>query len=145
VGDVGEEEGNEEIEKGCKSVDGLLSTMLEEEASERACCLLVLSSVASTPQWIRLPKPHDDVHDVGVFVCKCVLGSSRASQPLNILAYAFSSTAAFSLRLMPLRLAVGAASASAPALSSLTATQRAHPPHLTSSLRPPLYTSNMMT
>jgi hypothetical protein len=59
---------------------------------------------------MRQPKPRDGVHDVYVFVCKCVLGSSRASQPLNILAYAFSSTSAFSLSLMPLRLAVGAAS-----------------------------------
>jgi hypothetical protein len=73
---------------------------------ECVCCLLVLDSVTSTPQWIRQPKPRDDVHDVCVFVCKCVLGSSRASQPLNILAYAFSSTLAFSLRLMPLRRAV---------------------------------------
>ena len=48
------------------------------------------------------------VHDVCVFVCKGVLGSSRASQPLNIITYAFSSTSAFSLRLMPLRFAVGA-------------------------------------
>ena len=47
---------------------------------------------------------------VYVFVCKCALGSSKASQPLNILAYAISSTSASSLRRMPLRLAVGAAS-----------------------------------
>ncbi len=58
---------------------------------------LVLNSVTSTPQRMCQPKQHDDVHDVCVFVCKCVLGSSRASQPLNILAYAFSSTSAFSL------------------------------------------------
>jgi hypothetical protein len=51
---------------------------------EGACCLLVLDSVTSTPQWIRQPKPRDVVHDVFVFVCKCVLGSPRASQPLNI-------------------------------------------------------------
>jgi hypothetical protein len=104
-------------------------------------CLLVLNSVTST-QWIRQSKPCDDLHDVYVFVCKCVLGSSRASQPLNILVYAFSSTLAFSLRLMPLRLAVCAAStipdSSAPALPSLITTQRDHPPHLTSSLTPPL-------
>jgi hypothetical protein len=51
---------------------------------ERESCLLVLNSVTSTLQWIRQPKPRDVVHDVCVFVCKCVLGSSRASQPLNI-------------------------------------------------------------
>ena len=78
---------------------------------ERVCCLLALNSVTSTPQWIRQPKPRDGVYDVCVFVCKCVLRSSRASQPLNILAYAFSSTSASSFRLMPLRLAVSAASA----------------------------------
>jgi hypothetical protein len=33
VGDVGEEEGEEKVEKGCKSVDDLLSTMRVEEAS----------------------------------------------------------------------------------------------------------------
>ena len=48
------------------------------------CCLLVLNSVTSTLQWIRKPRPRDGVHDVCVFVCKCVLGSSGASQPLNI-------------------------------------------------------------
>ena len=46
---------------------------------ERVCSLLVLDSVTSTTQWIRQLKPRDDVHDVYVFVCKCVLGSSRAS------------------------------------------------------------------
>jgi len=51
---------------------------------ERECCLKVLDSVTSTPQWIRQPKPRDCVHDVCVFVCKCVPGSPRASQPLNI-------------------------------------------------------------
>jgi hypothetical protein len=54
------------------------------EQRESVCCLLVLDSVTSTPQWIRQPKPRDVVHDVCVFVCKCVLGSPRASQPLNI-------------------------------------------------------------
>jgi hypothetical protein len=42
--------------------------------------LLVLDSVTSTPQWIRQPKPRDVMHDVCVFVCKCVLGSPRASR-----------------------------------------------------------------
>ena len=51
---------------------------------ERVCRLLVLDSVTFTRQWIRQPKPHDIVHDVCVFVCKCVLGSPRASQHLNI-------------------------------------------------------------
>ena len=36
------------------------------------CCLLVLDSVTSTPQWIRQPKPRDVVHDVCVLVCECV-------------------------------------------------------------------------
>ena len=36
--------------------------------SRRVCCLLVLDSVTSTPQWIRQPKPRDVVHDV----CVCV-------------------------------------------------------------------------
>jgi hypothetical protein len=48
------------------------------------CCLLVLDSVTSTPQWIRQPKPRDVVHKVCMFECECVLGSPRASQPLNI-------------------------------------------------------------
>jgi hypothetical protein len=101
------------------------------EQDESVCCLLVLDSVTSTPQWIRQPKPRDCVHDVCVFVCKCVPGSSRASQPLNFQLCLFFSTSVFSLRLMPIRLAVGATPAfpgsSAPPLSSLTATQRAHP------------------
>ena len=49
---------------------------------ECVCCLLVLDSVTSTPQWIRQPKPRDVMHKV--FVCECVLGSPRASQPLNV-------------------------------------------------------------
>jgi hypothetical protein len=31
--------------------------------SERVCCLLVLNSVTSTPQWIRQPKPCGVVYD----------------------------------------------------------------------------------
>jgi hypothetical protein len=46
---------------------------------------LVLDSVTSTPQWIRQPKPRGCVHDVCVFVCECVLGRSRGSQPPNLL------------------------------------------------------------
>jgi hypothetical protein len=80
--------------------------------TESECCLLVLNSVTSTLQWIRQPKPLDGVHNVCVFVCECVLGSSGASQ-------------------------------SAPPLPSLTATQRVHPPHLSSSPGPPPCTSNM--
>ncbi len=57
------------------------------------CCLLVLDSVTSIPQWIRQPKPRDHdvwirqpkprdvVHDVCVFVCECVLGNAKAFQP----------------------------------------------------------------
>ena len=37
--------------------------------AERECCLLVLNSVTSTPQWIRQPEPRDVVHDVCVCVC----------------------------------------------------------------------------
>ena len=48
------------------------------------CCLLVLDSVTSTPQWIRRAKPRGCVHDMCVFVCECVLGRSRVSQPLNL-------------------------------------------------------------
>jgi hypothetical protein len=33
VGDVGEEEGEEEVDKGYKALNDLLSTMREEEAS----------------------------------------------------------------------------------------------------------------
>ena len=43
---------------------------------------VLFNSVTSTLQWIRQPEPRD-VHDVSVFVCNCVLGSPRASQPLN--------------------------------------------------------------
>ena len=80
-----------------------------QEASENVCCFLVLDSVTSALQRIRQPKPRDGVHDVCVFVCKCILGSPRASQPLNIeiSGYAFSSTSTFPLGLMPFRLAVG--------------------------------------
>jgi hypothetical protein len=50
----------------------------------RECCLLVLHSVTSTPQWMSQPKPRGCVHDVCVFVCECVLGRSRVSQPPNL-------------------------------------------------------------
>ncbi len=59
-------------------------TLLAFLERELEGCLLVLDSVTSAPQWIRQPKPRDGVHDVCVFVCKCVLGNSRAAQPLNI-------------------------------------------------------------
>jgi hypothetical protein len=70
----------------------------------RVCCLLVLDSVTSTPQWIRQPKPRDFVHDV------CVVCVNVCSEVLGIFSpwisgYAFSSTLTFSLRLMPLTLA----------------------------------------
>jgi hypothetical protein len=48
---------------------------------ECMCCLLVLNTVTSTPQWIRQPKPRGCVF---VFVCKYVLGRSRATQPPNL-------------------------------------------------------------
>jgi hypothetical protein len=44
----------------------------EKSHVECVCCLLVLDSVTSTPQWIRQPKPCDVVHDVCVLVCECV-------------------------------------------------------------------------
>ncbi len=43
------------------------------------CCSL--NSVTSTPQWIRQPKPRGCVF---VFVCKCVIEHSRATQPPNL-------------------------------------------------------------
>jgi hypothetical protein len=54
---------------------------IDEDGKERECCLLVLDSVTSTQQWTRQPRPRECVHDVCVFVCKCVLGSPRASSP----------------------------------------------------------------
>ena len=48
---------------------------------ERVCCLLVLDTVTSTPQWIRQPKPRGCVF---VFVCKYELGRFRATQPPNL-------------------------------------------------------------
>jgi hypothetical protein len=38
---------------------------------------------SSTSKWIRQQKPRDCVHDVCVFVCKCVPGCSRGSHPLR--------------------------------------------------------------
>ena len=37
-------------------------------ADERVCCLLVLDSITSTPQWMRHPKSRDVVYDVCVYV-----------------------------------------------------------------------------
>ena len=48
---------------------------------QRECCLLVLNTVTSTPQWIRQPKPRGCVF---VFVCKYELGRFRATQPPNL-------------------------------------------------------------
>ncbi len=48
--------------------------------------------------------PRGCVHDVCVFVCEFVLGRSRGSQPLDIRLF-FFSTSAFSLGLVPSRLA----------------------------------------
>ena len=66
---------------------------------QRECCLLVLNSVTSTPQWIRQP---ERVCVCVVFVCKYVLGHSRVSQPLN-LRLCLLRHFAFSLRRMPPR------------------------------------------
>jgi hypothetical protein len=43
---------------------------------ERLCCLLVLDSVTSTPQWIRQPKPRDLTGLSSPF-CNAVAGCSR--------------------------------------------------------------------
>jgi hypothetical protein len=56
----------------------------EDQAGKRECCLLVLDSVTSTPQWIRQLKLRGCVHDVCVFVCECVLGRSPVFLPLNL-------------------------------------------------------------
>ena len=68
-----------------------LMQMERQEQPESVGCLLVLNSVTTTPRWICQPEPRD-VHDVCVFVCKCVLGSPGASLPLIIFAYAFFCT-----------------------------------------------------
>ncbi len=76
----------------------------------RVCCLLVLNSVTPKPQWICQPKPRDVAHDA--CVCLCVNACSEILGLFSpwISGYAFSSTLAFSLRLVPSRLAVGAIS-----------------------------------
>ena len=51
---------------------------------ESVCCLLVLNSVTSTPQWIRQAACVCVVFVCLVFACKYVLGHSRVSQPLNL-------------------------------------------------------------
>jgi hypothetical protein len=56
----------------------------ERERERKRERLFMFDSLTSTPQWIRQPKPRGVVYDVCVFVCKCLLGSPRASQPLNI-------------------------------------------------------------
>ena len=98
----------------------------------RECCLLVLNSVTSPPQWICKPEPRD-MHDVCVFIYVW----SEVLRP-----FIPSSNSAFSLRLMPLRLVVGATPTSINSSDSplplLTAAQRVHSPHLRSLLRPPL-------
>jgi hypothetical protein len=68
---------------------------------ESVCCLLVLDSVTSTPQWIRQPEAAWGVCVVFVclvLACKYVLGCSRVSS-----GYASSGTLACSLRRMPPR------------------------------------------
>jgi len=46
---------------------------------ESVCCLLALDSVTSTSQWIRQPKPRDDVH-VHVHVHDDAEGAASASR-----------------------------------------------------------------
>jgi hypothetical protein len=41
------------------------------DATERVCCLLVLDSVTSTPQWIRQPEARGCVHDACLYVNVC--------------------------------------------------------------------------
>jgi hypothetical protein len=55
--------------------------LIESYLPDRECCLLVLNSVTSTPQWIRQQLEPHDMHDVCVIVCKCayiVLYNSKA-------------------------------------------------------------------
>jgi hypothetical protein len=71
--------------------------------SSSVCCLLVLNSVTSTPQWICQPMAAwGCVWCLCLSVSKYVLGHSRVSQPPNS-GYASSGTLAFSLRRMPPR------------------------------------------
>ena len=55
-----------------------------------------------------------------VFVCECVFGRSRVYQPLNLW-LCLSSTQAFSLRLVPSRLAAGVSQGSTSALPGSSA------------------------
>ena len=53
----------------------------------RECVLFIGTRLSNecTPQWIRQPRSRGCVYDVCVCACvTCVLGSSRAFQPLNI-------------------------------------------------------------
>ena len=65
----------------------------------RECCLLVLDSVTSTPQWIRQPEAAWWCVCDFVQVCfRTVAGLSTFEPPIT---NAFLGTLAFSLRLMP--------------------------------------------
>jgi len=93
---------------------------------EKRECVLYINTVTSTPQWIRQPKQRDVVNDVCVCLCVIVCSEILGLFSPWISGYAFSSTLAFSLRLMPLRLAVGATpSFQAPPLLL----PRSSPPH----------------
>jgi hypothetical protein len=71
------------------------------------CCLLVLNSVTSTPQWIR-QSDQRDMHDVCVIVCIFSPPSSPGVfRPPGLFVHVLSRTSGFSLRLISLRLAVG--------------------------------------
>jgi hypothetical protein len=78
---------------------------------QRVCCLLVLNSVTSTPQWIRQPEAAWVcvwclcAWCLRVSMCSDILGSLS----LRTSGYVSSGTLAFSLRLMPPRPAADAA------------------------------------
>ncbi len=113
---------------------------------ESVCCLLVLNSVTSTPQWIMPARGRVGV--CVVFVCKYVLGHSRVSQPLNLLLcllrhFGFltsphASPTCRRRRLNSYRLFRRSTPGPPPNL-------RAHFLHLPSSPRPPLYTPTITT
>jgi hypothetical protein len=58
---------------------GVLQLMPVPSCERDCCCLLVLNTVTSTPQWIRQQKPCGCV-----FVFVCMLGHSRATQSPNL-------------------------------------------------------------
>ena len=91
----------------------LASSRTATPVLERVCCLLVLNSVTSTPQWIRQPEAAWLCVWCLCVWCLCVwclcvvcartFSGLSASVSLRTSGYASSSTLAFSLRLMPPR------------------------------------------